>query len=339
MDYPLENFISYCDNMMIAEESVSSVKSKYKQFQIELNKIKDELRKENNISKLIELYKKQSVVIDKFTTEIKKESRIGFKDIGMLLKYSILPLLFGGITISAMKMPNVDKKNKAAGAAMTACTLAWAVSEIKSSTDVKSNTIKVMNRLKERNESYIEYFEYAKKNGIINYNEISHGGYFNKNDIDDTKSNANINDIRKSLPKSPLLENIQILLKPSDDPKFKNMSQEKLEDFMEDDVLAFMKKYAASPTFKSKYKKYLYMVNIYSSGYESPFSITITDYQSGYDDNVDDNDNSWYLELLEIGEIYIRRRFKNWHNITWDHIGTGDGDEGTIYVSLNKGRY
>lgn len=71
------------------------------------------------------------------------------------------------------------------------------------------------------------------------------------------------------------------------------------------------------------------MIDIRVTDYTDVFSITITDYQSGMDNG---SDNEWYYELLEVGETYIEKRFKNWQGIVWGFVSTGDGDEGTLYI-------
>ena len=74
------------------------------------------------------------------------------------------------------------------------------------------------------------------------------------------------------------------------------------------------------------------MIRIHATDYSELFSVTITDYQDGIDYATDDMNNDWYDELLEVGTNFIEKRFDAWEDVVWFKIGTGDGDEGTIYV-------
>lgn len=72
------------------------------------------------------------------------------------------------------------------------------------------------------------------------------------------------------------------------------------------------------------------MIVIRPTDYGEICSISFTDYQNGYDDNIKDpnirENNDWYNEVMEVGEAFIKRRFGIAAN-------TGDGDEGTLYIN------
>lgn len=101
-------------------------------------------------------------------------------------------------------------------------------------------------------------------------------------------------------------------------------------EIVQREAVAFLKKYVSSKEFKVVYKPYLHMIDIRVTDYAESFSITFTDYQCGYDDDIKDpfirDNTSWYYEAMEAGERFFKHRF----GITVD---TGDGDEGTLYIN------
>lgn len=106
----------------------------------------------------------------------------------------------------------------------------------------------------------------------------------------------------------------------------------KLLKKMQTDCVQYLKKYSNSAQFKNKYKKYMYMVDITPEEYGDPYSIQISDYQSGIDYESGDDNNDWYNELLDAGEKYLKNKYKKEISKYRIRIHTGDGDECNIYL-------
>lgn len=112
----------------------------------------------------------------------------------------------------------------------------------------------------------------------------------------------------------------------------------------------YLKKLANSQElseYKPQMKKALKIVKSEYSNY----GIQITDYQDGLPYNDIDKyqkehpeikdykdlpkeliDNSWYYTMLDKGEKFVRDKFKYELSFYGFEIGTGDGDEGNIYI-------
>ena len=103
MNYTFENFISYCDDMMIAEESAHTINKKYIQLEKDLENIKTQLKSENDVNKILALLQKQKLLIQQVKSQVLSEQSFGFVDVFTMLKKSIIPLIIASMTICVAK--------------------------------------------------------------------------------------------------------------------------------------------------------------------------------------------------------------------------------------------
>lgn len=337
-EYAIESFISFCDDMTIVEESARTINKLYKNLLKDIERVNTEIKNEDDISKIIVLFKKKKELTVRVKSQISKESESGIDDIGLYLKNLILPAVFAILTT----MVATDKKNMmglskgdkilALGtfSTITALTGIGSASDIKKIKMTKSNIIKLLDESIDKIDEAINVYKYALQSGFYKRSEISDNA---SNSSMSVIKNSIDNEIRKVNQSVKRKQMMTLISKWNIKPVTQKGNNKNNDiDFMGEDIIKFMKKYIASSEFKKKYAKYLYMIDIKLTDYSDPFSITFTDYQSGFDYDNDDDNNDWYYEFMDICEMYIKYRFENWKGYIWNSISTGDGDEGTLYV-------
>lgn len=275
----IENFITFCDNVTIANEGLLTKNERYNEFQKVSNEFNKKINHDKNLKKRVEMYKKYKDHIENIYKNITNDSE----------SESSLNMLIKG--------PKAIFKDKL-------------LQNSRNSSLIMSNIKKEIESIANK----INLYEYAIKKGANTINDISS----NDGIVSSIEEIDNVMKLRQTLNQ----------IKPVN---IKLNSKEEYVEFMISDTINFLKKYIASSEFKKRYKEYLYMINIQETDYGDLFSITITDFQNGMNKN--DDDNTWYHELLDIGKEYISKRFEQFRGKVWHDIDTGDGDEGTIYVN------
>lgn len=198
---------------------------------------------------------------------------------------------------------------------------------------------------------------HSSKNPII----LNEGLFFSKKDKQDLKDAGNRikNYIKekknkKNEPSKELEYKIEVIKLSPEEEAEKQKIGKKVQQY----VITALKKYVSSKEFKDKYKDNLTpdSINIKKADVNSGFEVQISDLQNGTDwdaiekwekENPDKNykqcpicDIDWYNTLLAYGEelaIEAANKFDPDDKFEFD-IDTGDGDEATIYIDLNKYR-
>lgn len=320
----LESFISYCDTMMIAEESQKGLTALYEKVTDELKKVTEMIKKEDLLSKRISIYTKSISILTKLKSEVQNEKAITIRELPGILLSTIPSAIIGMLTVAGAK--NYKREGKlhdarttaVAGTALTGLGL-FAVSG------------KCCDNLKEKKVSYLRAIDKAideSKNIIQSYKVAISKGYKTIDQYD--AMNSPFTDNKSS--RERVTKTLSLIKPAGEQPE----NEKDAIKQMQNESVAFLKKYASSKEFKASYKPYLHMIDIYVSDYGDLFSITITDYQDGYDDDIEDpiirENNNWYNELLTVGEGFIKHRFGKWELLKKHPVNIGDGDEGTIYV-------
>ena len=321
--FAIESFIDYCDSMMIVNESATGINKKYERFQKEMEKIKEEIKKEKDIDKIISLLNKEKSLIQQTKSAIMSENELGFRDSLKILKSTLGPLFVGAITVAAAKSKKVDKGTVLAGGGLTLFAGLMTKFDIEELKETKQKVIKALDQTTLNINSLISQFKYVKKQGAKSTDELEIN--YDRNSV--TKNRSTLMSIWDKMFDK---------VKPVDELETDSLSKSERKpyaDQMQKETVAFLKTWANNSEFKKVYQKYLHMINIHPTDYGDLFSVTITDYQSGIDNDSDDMNTDWYDDLLEAGEFFIKKRFEAWGGIVWSDIDFGDGDEGTIYVN------
>ena len=323
-----EAFLNMCDELYIAEEGFTSLNKSFSQITEKIETTKKEISSCKDLKKRLELCKVLKNEVIEMKNALNKDKSIQLKDIGFILKKTVLPAILACVFIGGGAMlKNEDPCNSklaiGSGAVIGGLGAVFGADDYKQQINKdKKDYIKAIDEMVKKIDDSIRLYENALNAGIETIDQFKSYDKYKK-----TQKEAiyKINGIIDKMIKS---------IKPVDTESNSNSDKQ-----MEKEAITFLKKVIAIPLFKTAFKDYLYLINFKICYYasESLFEVSITDYQSGIDpDNHkpghDSHYNEWYYILLSAGEEFIHKRFKPWQGKIWSDTNTGDGDEGAIYV-------
>ena len=187
MYYTLENFIDYCDDIQIVNESYKDMKREIDKYFVEIESINKKIDDESKLKSIISLIKQRDAIVTKFQNELMSmEYSTGDKvintfttcaDIINNIHLNALFYIPAGMVIFDKVTDNKKFVGKITGHALIGSIAYVCILNLKKRKNIKQNTLRLMDELHKTNNLYIKAFNTMLSRGITTKDDMLKNNY------------------------------------------------------------------------------------------------------------------------------------------------------------------